>query len=238
MKNEKFLERILIVLSYMIFILVIGLLARFMNEVINIASKLQDKHSTFSFMSYLIAMLQVSGIKGLITIILALLGLYISIKNYLRKHGNKVAAAFGIANGERTLIIVNKKGKPLIINSFYFLLNDKVFVQLECEGTNHSVTNFEIVKPYETLVKVITGDRFFFQAQEIENFDKYLDDQNIKREIFLHTVDGLIRCDFLKIEPLVIKLMKNNKFLLVQNISSPRSVLNDKEVINFDKYLY
>ncbi|ENU81692.1 hypothetical protein F975_00302 [Acinetobacter sp. ANC 3789] len=112
MKNEKFLERILIVLSYMIFILVIGLLARFMNEVINIASKLQDKHSTFSFMSYLIAMLQVAGIKG------------------------------------------------------------------------------------------------------------------------------LIRCDFLKIEPLVIKLMKNNKFLLVQNISSPRSVLNDKEVINFDKYLY
>ena len=54
----------------------------------------------------------------------------------------------------------------------------------------------------------------------------------------MHTVDGLIRCDFLKIEPLVIKLMKNNKFLLVQNISSPRSVLNDKEVINFDKYLY
>ena len=109
MQNENFLERILIVLSYMIFILVIGLLAIFMNEVINIASKLQDKHSTFSFMSYLIATLQVAGIKGLITIILALLGLYISIKNYLRKHGNKVATAFGIANGERTLIIVNKK---------------------------------------------------------------------------------------------------------------------------------
>lgn len=168
MQNENFLERILIVLSYMIFILVIGLLAIFMNEVINIASKLQDKHSTFSFMSYLIATLQVAGIKGLITIILALLGLYISIKNYLRKHGNKVATAFGIANGERTLIIVNKKDKPLIINSFYFLLNDKVFVQLECEGTNHSVTKFEIVKPYETLVKVMTGDRFFSKHKKLK----------------------------------------------------------------------
>lgn len=238
MENEFFLEKILIALRYIIFILVIGLLAIFINEVINIASKLQDKHSTFCFMSYLVAILQVTGIKGLFTIILTLLGLYISIKNYLRKHGNKVAAAFGVANGERTLIIVNKKDKPLIINSFYLLLNDKVFVQLECEGTNHSVTNFEIVKPYETLVKVITGDKFCFQAQEIENFDKYLDDHNIKREIFLHAVDGLIRCDFLKIEPLVIKLRKHNKFLLVQNISNSQSVLNAKEPINFDKYLY
>ena len=67
------------------------------------------------------------------TLILSVLGIYIAFRNYWRKSGVDVAAAYATAGDYSSndsyisrVILVNKKDKPLIINNFYIKISENI----------------------------------------------------------------------------------------------------------------
>lgn len=152
----------------------------------------------------LLILLSMLSNKFIVTVGIGLTALYFAIANYLRKHGDSVAATWGIEDGGKIILLVNKKDKPLIINSIYFRIHKKYYLELEDKnkkGMKFS-SDFEVVKPYETLVKNIKNN---------ELVDDLFFDSGSDIEIILLTIDGLVACERLSIEPLPIKALRYEK---------------------------
>ena len=85
---------------------------------------------------------------------MSVLGIYIAFRNYWRKSGVDVAAAYATAGDYSSndsyisrVILVNKKDKPLIINNFYIKISENIFIKL-----NNNDDGYITLKPYESTV--------------------------------------------------------------------------------------
>ena len=137
----------------------------------------------------------------LITIVLSLTGIYLAIANFMRKQGSHVSAIMGIELDEKVVVIVNKKDKPLIFNEIYLCIDGKSYLKLEdkSEKSLKMSSDFEIVKPYECLKKIIKNSQLL---------DDIYFDSDKKKTIVLSTDEGLVICERFDIAPIEIKALR------------------------------
>ena len=140
-------------------------------------------------------------LTDLISIGLALLGLYFTLANYLIKHGNQVDAILGMELGEKIIILVNKKDKPLIFNSINLLVGKDKYLELSSKDPNKLKTSsqYEVISPYSKLAITLNDTPLL---EDLFNHRK-----EIPVKIVLTTDEGLTMCNELE----VLKSLKRLK---------------------------
>lgn len=147
------------------------------------------------------------------TLILSVLGIYIAFRNYWRKSGVDVAAAYATAGDYSSndsyisrVILVNKKDKPLIINNFYIKISENIFIKL-----NNNDDGYITLKPYESTVhKFPPRLGYFCNMRPVVGLIDVLYDKKIKKRIVLDTVDGIVICSQLKFSNVILQALNNH----------------------------
>ncbi|MND55557.1 hypothetical protein D3C80_466450 [compost metagenome] len=147
------------------------------------------------------------------TLILSILGIYIAFRNYWRKSGVDVAAAYGMTGDYSSsssyissVILVNKKDKPLIINNFYIKISKNIFIKL-----NNDDDEYITLKPYEsTIHKFPPRLGYFCNMSPVVGLIDVLHDKKIKKRIVLDTVDGIVICSQLKFSNVILQALNNH----------------------------
>ncbi|MDM1248102.1 hypothetical protein HX005_11935 [Acinetobacter sp. R933-2] len=138
-----------------------------------------------------------------LTMIVALIALYFTLANYLRKDGNQVDATLGIEKDEKVIILVNKKDKPLIFNSINLLVYKDKYLVLSVKDKFKSFSDYEVVSPYSTLT---------FKLENSPLLDDLLLYQNeLSIQIVLTTDEGLVVCNKLEALPIQVRSLRNPK---------------------------
>lgn len=147
------------------------------------------------------------------TLILSVLGIYIAFRNYWRKSGVDVAAAYATAGDYSSndsyissVTLVNKKDKPLIINNFYIKISENIFIKL-----NNDDDGYITLKPYESTVhKFPPRLGYFCNMCPVIGLIDVLHDKKIKKRIVLDTVDGIVICSQLKFSNVILQALNNH----------------------------
>lgn len=147
------------------------------------------------------------------TLVVSLLALYFASKNYLRKSGVDVAATFGTQSNFSSkdlyissVILVNKKDRPLIISNFYLKISENLFIKLNSESDD----NFITLKPYESLVhKLPPRLGYFCNMRKVIGLDEVLYNDKIKKQIVLDTIDGIVHCSELRFKNVLLQALTN-----------------------------
>lgn len=148
------------------------------------------------------------------TLVVSLLALYFASKNYLRKSGVNVAATYGQQGNFSSkdsyissVILVNKKDKPLIIKHFYLKISENLFIKLNSDSWEDE---YITLKPYESLVhKLPPKLGYFCNMRKVIGINDILNNKKIKKQIVLDTIDGIVYCKPLKINTVILKSLTN-----------------------------
>lgn len=148
------------------------------------------------------------------TLVVSLLALYFASKNYLRKSGVNVAATYGQQSNFSSkdsyissVILVNKKDKPLIIKNFYLKISENLFISLSSDSWEDE---YITLKPYESLVhKLPPKLGYFCNMRKVIGINEILNNKKIKKQIVLDTIDGIVYCKPLKINTVMLKSLTN-----------------------------
>ncbi|KEC82345.1 MULTISPECIES: hypothetical protein [unclassified Acinetobacter] len=144
------------------------------------------------------------------TLLISILALYVTSRNYLRKSGIDISATFfsqsDFSSTERyisSILLVNKKDKPVIINKIYLKLGYNIFVQL----TGDYDETF-VLKPYESLNHKLEPHIVYMAGMKIiDNFNYALTNKKIKKKIVLDTPDGVVVCKDLRQKHIIHKIL-------------------------------
>ncbi|MFJ1298250.1 hypothetical protein ACIKP8_19610, partial [Acinetobacter baumannii] len=111
--------------------------------------------------------------------------------------GNSIAATFTLrsdfSSTERyisSIILVNKKDKPVIINKIFIRVGHNIYIQL-IDGYDETF----VLKPYETLNQKLEP-HFVYMAgvKRIVNLPDIINNKKIKKKIVLDTTEGIVVC--------------------------------------------
>jgi len=191
----------------LILVSIFFILFRAINEIaLQIIYLYKIKHSTLDIIKDIFLTISTAAVASFGV---ALIGLYFSISNYLRKHGNEVHATLGVEFNEKILILVNKKDKPLIFNTISLLLEKNKYLVLTQKDRNKIETSsdYEIIAPYSILTIKL-------QDSPLLN-SLFL--SNTVMQVTLSTYEGLIMCGELKIVPLQIRALRDPKNFILLN---------------------
>ena len=145
------------------------------------------------------------------TLTVALIGLFFTLSNYLRKHGNHVEAVLGQEFGSKRLILVNKKDKPLVFNSMCLLVDNDKYLELfkDEQKTLKTVSQYEVVKPYEALSITLRNSPLLD--------DLLLNRSEYAMRIALLTDEGITICKGLDIIPIQVRALRDSKNFKILN---------------------
>ncbi len=143
------------------------------------------------------AFLKQTPVFFLPTLILSILGLYFALKNYFRKSGANVSAWYGVSGTNQhsknyisSVLLLNNKDKPLIINNIYLRLGRNIYIKL-----SEMDSDFLTLKSYEVMHYKLPAVHVYFSGMiRIENIDKAINDKKITKRIVLDTLEGLVVC--------------------------------------------
>ena len=201
-KHRKlfFIQRIILVFICIFFILIFF---KFINQIVLQIIELNKKN--FNFLEIFLEILLTISSITLASSGIALVGLYFTLANYLRKHGNQVDAILGMELDEKIIILVNKKDKPLIFNSINLLIDKDKYLELSRKDQEKFKTSsqYEVVSPYSTLsIKLkdtpLLDDLFNHRSE-------------ISMKIVLTTDEGLTICNELEVLPIQIRALRDSK---------------------------
>jgi len=152
------------------------------------------------------------------TLLISLLALYVTTQNYLRKSGNIVLATI-ITRGNfackqsyiSSIILVNKKDKPLVINDLYIKFGNNIFVELTFEEEETI-----ILKSYEAFeYKFEPHLTYITSNNQVTNITNAIEDVNIKKTVVLDTLEGIIECKALIFKKVINEVLSNNNCFLI-----------------------
>ncbi|WP_045015096.1 hypothetical protein, partial [Acinetobacter johnsonii] len=189
-KHRKlfFIQRIILVFICIFFLLIFF---KFINQIVLQIIELNKKN--FNFLEIFLEILLTISSITLASSGIALVGLYFTLANYLRKHGNQVDAILGIELGEKTLILANKKDKPLVFNSISLLIEKDKYLELSSKDQEKLKTSsqYEVISPYSTLTIKLKDTPL------LEALFNHRSEISIK--IVLTTDEGLTICNELEV---------------------------------------
>lgn len=127
-----------------------------------------------------------------IGILIALVALFVAIRNFRRKTGILVRGSFGICDSTyceepyiSNIILENLKDRSITIFSIYLRVGRSYYIEIE---------NFEekpmILRPYETYHKEYGPIEFYAVSSRKISLRKILKDYKTKKRIYLSTSDG------------------------------------------------
>lgn len=218
-KHRKlfFLKKIILVFIWISFLLIFF---KFINQTVLQVIELNKKNLSVIEI-FREVFLTISSIT-LASLGVALVGLFFTLANYLRKHGNQVDAILGMELGEKIIILVNKKDKPLIFNSINLLIDKDKYLGLSSKDQEKFKTSsqYEIVSPYSMLsIKLkdtpLLEDLFNHRAE-------------ISMKIVLTTDEGLTVCDELEVLPMQIRALRDSRNF---KILDPNAKLDIKKLL-------
>lgn len=213
-KHRKlfFLKKIILVFIWMSFLLVFF---KFINQII--LQVIELNKNNFGIIDILREVFLTISSITFASLGVALVGLYFTLANYLRKHGNQVDAILGMELDEKIIILVNKKDKPLIFNSINLLIDKDKYLELSRKDQEKFKTSsqYEVVSPYSTLsIKLkdtpLLDDLFNHRSE-------------ISMKIVLTTDEGLTICDQLEVLPIRIIALRDSRNF---KILDPNAKLN------------
>lgn len=149
------------------------------------------------------------------TLVVSLLALYFASKNYLRKSGVSVAATYGTQGNFSSkdsyissVILVNRKDKPLIIRNFYLKISENLFIKLNSDS---GVDDYITLKPYESLVhKLPPRLGYFCNMRKVIGINDILNNDKVKKQVVLDTIDGIVHCKSLKFKNVMLQALTNH----------------------------
>jgi len=149
------------------------------------------------------------------TLVVSLLALYFASKNYLRKSGVSVAATYGTQGNFSSkdsyissVILVNRKDKPLIIRNFYLKISENLFIKLNSDS---GIDDYITLKPYESLVhKLPPRLGYFCNMRKVIGINDILNNDKIKKQVVLDTIDGIVHCKSLKFKNVMLQALTNH----------------------------
>ncbi|MDC4829631.1 hypothetical protein [Acinetobacter johnsonii] len=201
-KHRKlfFIQRIILVFICIFFLLIFF---KFINQIVLQIIELNKKN--FNFLEIFLEILLTISSITLASSGIALVGLYFTLANYLRKHGNQVDAILGIELGEKTLILANKKDKPLVFNSISLLIEKDKYLELSSKDQEKLKTSsqYEVISPYSTLTIKLKDTPL------LEALFNHRSEISIK--IVLTTDEGLTICNELEVLPIQIRALRDSK---------------------------
>lgn len=146
------------------------------------------------------------------TLLISLLALYITSMNYFRKSGISISAIYttrgDFSSTERyisSIILVNKKDKPVIINKIFIRLGHNLYIQL-IDGYDETF----VLKPFESLNHKLEP-HFVYMAgmKKVVNFSDVLSNKKIKKKIVLDTTEGIVVCKDLSYKSIIHKVLSH-----------------------------
>lgn len=199
-RNLSFIKKIILVFICIFFLLIFF---KFINQILLQIIELNKKNLNIIEI-FMEVLLTISSIT-LASLGITLVGLYFTLANYLRKHGNQVDAILGIELGEKIIILVNKKDKPLIFNSINLLIGKDKYLELSSKDQEKLKTSsqYEVISPYSILA-IKLKDTPLLEA--IFNHRS-----EIAIKIVLTTDEGLTRCNELEVLPMRIRALRDSK---------------------------
>jgi hypothetical protein len=201
-KHRKlfFIQRIILVFICIFFLLIFF---KFINQIVLQIIELNKKN--FNFLEIFLEILLTISSITLASSGIALVGLYFTLANYLRKHGNQIDAILGIELGEKTLILANKKDKPLVFNSISLLIEKDKYLELSSKDQEKLKTSsqYEVISPYSTLTIKLKDTPL------LEALFNHRSEISIK--IVLTTDEGLTICNELEVLPIQIRALRDSK---------------------------
>lgn len=156
------------------------------------------------------------------TLILSILGIYLAFRNYWRKSGVDVAANYQITSDYSSndsyissIILANRKDKPLIIKNFYIRIAENIFIKL-----NSSDDEYITLKPYESLLHKFPPQLgYLCNGHPVINLMDTLHDEKVKRRIVLDTIDGIVTCSALKFSNVMLQALTNYSTAYIEGIN-------------------
>lgn len=149
------------------------------------------------------------------TLVVSLLALYFASKNYLRKSGVCVAATYGTASNFSSkdsyissVILVNKKDRPLIIRNFYLKIAENLFIKLNSDSETE---DYVTLKPYESLIhKLPPRLGYFCNMRKVIGMNEILHNSKVKTRIVLDTTEGIVNCKNLRFKNVMLQALTNH----------------------------
>lgn len=136
---------------------------------------------------------------------MALIALYFTLANYLRKDGHQIDAILGIELDNKVIVLVNKKDKPLIFNSINLLVGKDEYLVLsgqeKGEDNFKTFSKFEVISPYSTLTIKLKGSPL------LDDLLLYQNELSIK--VVLTTDEGLVVCSKLEALPIQVRALRD-----------------------------
>lgn len=199
-RNLSFIKKIILVFICIFFLLIFF---KFINQISLQIIELNKKNLNIIEI-FTEVLLTISSIT-LASLGIALVGLYFTLANYLRKHGNQVDAILGIELGEKIIILVNKKDKPLIFNSINLLIGKDKYLELSSKDQEKLKTSsqYEVISPYSILAIKLKDTPL------LEVLFNHRSEIAIK--IVLTTDEGLTICNELEVLPMRIRALRDSK---------------------------
>ncbi|WP_432755274.1 hypothetical protein [Pseudomonas sp. WMBT8] len=128
----------------------------------------------------------------LITAPIAILALFVAIKNYQRKSGISIRGGFGIASSSRCeesyvshIVLENLKDRAVTIYGIFLKVGHNFYIDLESHEDNPLV-----LKPYETYHRTMGEIIFYSVNTNIIKMEKLLQDKKTKKRLVLSTSEG------------------------------------------------
>ncbi len=172
------------------------------------------------------------------TLLISLLALFFTSKNYLRKSGFNISADY-LTNYNSTvsygyisnILLVNNKDRPVIIFKIYLKLRNNIFVELI------NIQNTPIIlKPYETLSHELEPHLFYMSGLSIiKDIMEVLKNDKIKKTLILETPNGLIKCKKLYFNSIISDILKYDDLGLI--VRHPGTIVDDIPIGSNTLYL-
>lgn len=127
-----------------------------------------------------------------LSVLIALVALYVAFRNYRRKSGVLIYGGASISKDHLSshpyvsdLILENQKDRAVTIYAIYLKVGHNYYLEIENLENNPLV-----LKPYESLRKSYTRAYVYSSSTSLVSLRKLLDDRNVKRRVALSTAMG------------------------------------------------
>jgi len=208
-QNLFFLKKVISIFIWISFLLLVFKVGNKLTlEIIEL------KKQNFSALEIAVNIFLTISTMAVATLAVALVGVFFTLSNYLRKHGNHVEAILGTEFGAKRLILVNKKDKPLVFNSMCLLVDKDKYLELLSDEakTLKTVSQYEVVKPYETLSITLRDSPLLDDL--LGNRSKF------PMRIVLLTDEGITICKGLEIIPIQVRALRDSKHFKILDPSA------------------
>lgn len=151
------------------------------------------------------------------TLLISILALYVTSRNYLRKSGYDISALYRLEKNFTSteyymskITLANKKDKPVIINKIYLRLGHNIYIDLTPNEDPF------ILKPFESITNQLEPHLAYMDGFHIlDNLYEKIMDEKIKHKIILETNEGLIKCKDLTYKNVMHKIFQNHLTFLI-----------------------